>query len=87
MPDAPSERIGWSRPSQPLKSPTTLTERGVRRPDREGDAGDAVDHAGVRAEPRVQLLVPPSPARWTSSSPSVGRNAYGSRTTYESPAG
>ena len=27
MPDAPSERIGCRRPSQPLKSPTTLTER------------------------------------------------------------
>ena len=27
MPDAPRERIGCSRPSQPLKSPTTLTER------------------------------------------------------------
>ena len=25
-PDEPSERIGFSRPSQPLKSPTTLTE-------------------------------------------------------------
>ena len=59
MPEAPSERIGCSRPSQPLKSPTTLTERGVRRPDGERDAGDAVHHAGVRAEPRVQLLVPP----------------------------
>src|SRR5437016_5734433 len=26
IPDPPSDRIGWSRPSQPLKSPTTPTE-------------------------------------------------------------
>jgi hypothetical protein len=27
IPELPSERIGCSRPSQELKSPTTLTER------------------------------------------------------------
>src|SRR6185437_7726618 len=48
-PDAPSDRMGNTRPSQALKSPITLTRR-IRRPHRERGTGDAIDGAHVRAE-------------------------------------
>ena len=50
-------RIGWRRPSQPLKSPTTLTLVGVGGPDGEVHAGDAVDGPQVGAELLVALPV------------------------------
>ena len=52
LPDArrAHRRIGCSRPSQQLKSPTTLDRARGRRPDREADAGHAVHLAQVRAE-------------------------------------
>ncbi len=88
MPDAPSERIGCRRPSQPLKSPTTLTDARVRRPDRERGAGDAVELARrARRAARRARSWRPSPARCRSSSPSVGRNEYGSRSVTSSPPG
>ena len=87
MPAEPSERIGCSRPSQPLNSPTTLAERAF---------GAQTANAVPATPPTVRGCAPsrsysssclPSPARCRSSSPIVGRNEYGSRSTYESPAG
>ena len=43
-------RIGIRRPSQSLKSPTTLTRLRVRRPHRERDSLDALMHHRVRSE-------------------------------------
>ena len=57
MPERPSARIGWARPSQPLKSPTTLTARARRRPDGERRARRAVERARMRAERVPQPLV------------------------------
>ena len=57
MPLEPSERIGCSRPSQKLKSPTTDTDRARRRPDGERGARDALELAHVRAEALPELLV------------------------------
>ncbi len=59
MPVGPSERIGKSRPSQLLNSPTTLTRLRVRRPDRERRSGHAVLCPQVRAEHRPQLAMRP----------------------------
>ena len=57
MPAEPSERIGCSRPSQELKSPTTLTDRAFGAQTANATPGDAVDLPHVRAELRVELLV------------------------------
>ena len=56
-PDAPSERIWCRRPSQLLKSPTTLTERAFGAQTANAVPADAVDLAHVRAELLVQPLV------------------------------
>ena len=50
---------GRARPSQPQKSPTTLTRSRVRRPDRERDAAHAVHRPRVRAEHLPQPAVRP----------------------------
>ena len=57
MPEAPSVRIGCTRPSQAFKSPTTLTERADGAQTVNADAGRAVDGARVGAEPLPQRLV------------------------------
>src|SRR6202020_2979816 len=57
-PVEPSERMGCSRPSHELKSPTTLTARAARRrPHREGSAGYRPVLSYVGAQPVVELLV------------------------------
>src|SRR4029077_13287943 len=79
IPEAPSERIGCRRPSHEVKSPTTETDRAL----------GAQTANAAPAEPSIlRTWAPsssyrcswlPSSARWRSSSPSVGRNEYGSR--------
>ena len=54
MPELPRACIGVLAPVPELKSPTTLTRCGIRRPDREVRAGNAVAHARMRAELVVQ---------------------------------
>ena len=51
----PRTRMAWRRPSQKLKSPTTLTRLAVGREHREGDAGHAVEHHRMRAELLVEM--------------------------------
>ena len=58
MPEAPSERIGCSRPSQLLKSPTTLTARAFGAQTANAVPATPSTSRHVRAEPLVQLLVP-----------------------------
>ncbi len=58
MPLGPSERIACRRPSQELKSPTTLTARAAGRPHRECRSGTHCTVTHVRAQLLVELLVP-----------------------------
>ena len=53
----PRTRMAWRRPSQKLKSPTTLTRRARRGEHRESDPADAVDHHRMRAELLVETHV------------------------------
>ena len=57
MPEAPSERIGCRRPSQLLKSPTTLTRGRSGAQTANVVPATPVDLADVRAELSVELLV------------------------------
>ena len=57
MPPEPSERIACSRPSQELKSPTTLTARAAGAQTANAVPLDALVLAHVGAEALVQLLV------------------------------
>ena len=59
IPLEPSERIGCSRPSQLLKSPTTETERAFGAHTANAVPVTPLELANVRAEPLVQLLVAP----------------------------
>ena len=52
-------RIGWRRPSQPLKSPTRLTPARRRRPHRERDAGARAARAQRLAHVGPEFLVEP----------------------------
>ena len=71
-------RIGWRRPSQPLKSPTTRDAAGMRRPDREAGAGDAFVGDGMGAQAVVQAgMGALARSRWSSSGPSAGAEAVG----------
>ena len=55
-----AERAHRVQPAVPAVEVAHHADRGgIRRPDRERDAGDAVQLARVRAEPLVELLVPP----------------------------
>ena len=56
-PEPPRACMACLRPSQLLKLPTTLTRCGIRRPDGEMRAGDAVADARVRAELVVEAVV------------------------------
>ena len=62
MPLDAERRIGWTRPSQPLKSPTTWTALARGRPQGERNAPDVAQRSGVvahvGAEHGPQLLVP-----------------------------
>jgi len=59
MPLADEERIGWHRPSQSLKSPTTLTRRALGAQTAKATAGHAVEGGRVRAELLVGMLMCP----------------------------
>ena len=50
MPEEPRERMGWTRPSQRLKSPTTLTRRALGAQTAKCTPADAVDRFDMRAE-------------------------------------
>ena len=63
IPDAPIARIGCRRPSQPLKSPTTLTERAAGAQTANDVPTNALDLANVRAQRLVQLLVTTLPRK------------------------
>ena len=80
-PDPPSERIGYARPSQPLKSPVTRTPCALGAQT----ANDApVVWPISRTCPpstRHSSSCRPSPIRYRSNSPSVGRCRYGSSRT------
>jgi hypothetical protein len=56
-PPGSSLLIGWTRPSQRLNSPMTLTPVAFGAQTANDDARDAVDHADVRAEVLVDPLV------------------------------
>jgi glucose-1-phosphate adenylyltransferase len=58
-PEAPRVAIGCTRPSQPLKSPTTETRSAFGRPDPEADAGHAVAALRYRAEAAPGLAQAP----------------------------
>ena len=77
IPDPPSTRIACRRPSQELKSPTTLTARRGRRPHSERGAQCAVDLAHMRPQPLVDLLVAPLPAEVQIDVPERGREGIG----------
>ena len=87
IPDAPSDRIGCRRPSQELKSPTTATERAFGA--QTANAVPSTPSSSRTCAPRRSYRCSwrPSMARWRSSSPSVGRNEYGSRTVNVFPSG
>ena len=72
--EAPSERIGWSRPSQPLKSPTTLAEAAVGAHTVNAVPATPSTLRGCAPRRVESSSCRPSPARCTSSSPIVGRN-------------
>ena len=57
MPLPPRTRIGWRRPSQRLKSPTTLTRSALGGPNGEKHAGDAIDLMLVCAEKAMGMAV------------------------------
>ena len=57
MPDEPSVRIACRRPSQELKSPTTLTARAAGAHTANAVPGTPSVLADVRAEHVVELLV------------------------------
>ena len=68
-PAPPSERIGCARPSQKLKSPTSLTPRAFG-----AQTANAVPVSDGRApSARQSCSCLPSPIRCRSISPSVGR--------------
>ena len=66
--------MGWSRPSQELKSPTTRTPRALGA--HTANAVPATPSWTRGWAPRLHHMSSwrPSPIRWTSSSPSVGQN-------------
>ena len=49
-PDAPSSRIGWNAPVPMVEIADDADALGVRRPDGEAGAVNAVNHAELRAE-------------------------------------
>src|SRR5947209_396540 len=80
-PDPPSERIGYARPSQPLKSPVTRTPCAFGA--QTANAAPDVWPTSRRCAPstRHSSSCRPSPIRYRSNSPSVGRCRYGSSRT------
>src|SRR5580692_353918 len=82
-PDPPSERIGCARPSQKLKSPTTLTPRALGA----HTANDTPPSRTCAPRTRQSSSCLPSAIRCRSSSPSVGRYRYGSSWSSSGPSG
>ena len=80
-PDPPSERIGYARPSHPLKSPVTRTPCAFGA-QTANDAPEAWPTSRTCApSTRHSSSCRPSPIRYRSNSPSVGRYRYGSSRT------
>src|SRR5262245_37502320 len=81
----PKERIGWQRPSQSLKSPTTLTRCALGA--HTAKLVPATPSTARNCEPSFSYRrrSSPLPKRYRSESPSVGRNEYGSRTLRDEP--
>ena len=78
---------GAGAASQALKSPTTRDRARVRRPDRERVPATPSISRTCAPSRSYSCSWRPSQTRCRSSSPSVGGNAYGSRSVNVSPSG
>ena len=73
--------MGCARSFQALKSPTTLTARAAGAHTAKAVPGVPSIVCGCAPSASQSCSWRPSVMRWRSSSPSVGRNEYGSRST------
>ena len=85
-PDAPSSRIGWKRPSQLLKSPTTLTRWAFGAHTAKLAPGTPSIVRNCAPSFSKIFRSSPLPNRNKSDSPSVGRNEKASRVRRVRPA-